>query len=67
LGFAFECGQIEIRFTMHVRCNRLDLGGANAPLPEQARGSTASAQQAKQKVKGGRCSAIGRGQGSRFG
>ena len=43
LSLAFERGQIEIRFTMHLGCNRLYLGGHDAPLSQQARGSAAGA------------------------
>jgi hypothetical protein len=65
-SFAFERRQIEIRLAMHLGRNGLDLGGRDAPFPEQTRGGAAGSQQAKQDVKRSRCPAIGGGQSSCF-
>jgi hypothetical protein len=51
LGFAFECGQIEIRLAVQFGGDGFDLRRPDAALTEQARGRTAGAQQAKQDVK----------------
>jgi hypothetical protein len=67
LGFAFEPGQVESRFTMHFGGDALDLCCPNAAFPEQAGRGAAGSQQAQQDVKGSRSPAVARGQGAGLG